>query len=237
MAQKQFALDERTTITVYKRKSSRNLRLSIAADGTIRVSIPTWAPYSAGIRFAKSRSAWLEAQRQPKQYLADGQRIGKAHHLRFVPAQADRITSRLRASEVVVNHPVNSLSTDDNVQKVATQAALRALRAQAEQLLPPRLAYLASQHGFTYHSVAIKRLKSRWGSCDQQGNIVLNLYLVQLPWECIDYVLLHELTHTKLMKHGPEFWGAMEEILPDVKGIRRTMRAYRPILISDSALS
>ncbi|MGH7192412.1 MAG: M48 metallopeptidase family protein, partial [Candidatus Saccharimonadales bacterium] len=100
----------------------------------------------------------------------------------------------------------------------------------AERLLPQRLAAVAEAHGFDYGGVHIKRLKSRWGSCDQDGMIVLNLFLMQLPWEYIDYVLLHELMHTRIMRHGPDFWQAMAELQPDVKALRGRLREYRPAL-------
>jgi predicted metal-dependent hydrolase len=71
-------------------------------------------------------------------------------------------------------------------------------------------------------------MKSRWGSCDQHRNIVLNLFLIQLPWEQIDYVLLHELTHTEVLRHGPDFWRAMERVLSDVKQLRKAVRSAQP---------
>jgi len=80
--------------------------------------------------------------------------------------------------------------------------------------------------------VRIKRLSSRWGSCDSHQNIVLNLYLMQLPWECIDYVLLHELTHTQILRHGAPFWDAMGKLLPNLAAIRKQMRGYHPVLQS-----
>ncbi len=109
------------------------------------------------------------------------------------------------------------------------------MRAQAEQLLPQRLEALASEHGFEYKDVAIKQLKSRWGSCDQQKHIVFNLFLMQLPWELIDYVILHELTHTRHLHHGPKFWGDMESILPRLKVYRRAMRSHQPVLLGSLA--
>jgi hypothetical protein len=105
---------------------------------------------------------------------------------------------------------------------------VRALRAQAEASLPGRLGELAGRYGFSFRSVAVKQLTGRWGSCDSKQNIVLNLYLMQLPWELIDYVLLHELTHTRIMKHGPEFWTARSDLLPDAKARRQVMKQYRP---------
>lgn len=231
MAFKQFALDDQTIITVYKRRVSRNLRLSLSPNGQIRVSIPVWAPYAAGLQFAKSRHQWIAAQRPATHKLYDGQVIGKAHHLEFVPdASLTKVQTRLQAGAIIVRCPAEWSAADDRVQAAAQAACVRALRQQAEKLLPPRLAQLALRNGFRYHSVSIKRLKSRWGSCDHQQNIVLNLFLMQLPWECIDYVLLHELTHTEVLRHGPEFWTAMQRVLPATPHLRKTMRQWQPIL-------
>jgi len=231
MAHKDFALDERTTVTIYKRSSSRSLRLSIAADGQIRVSIPKWAPYRAGLEFAKSKRKWIEEQRKPSIELTDGQAIGKAHRLHFNPSGETTISKgRLKNNQIIVTYPDALDVKDLEVQAAAHKASIRALRAQAERLLPIRLRELADKHKFEYTSVSVKNMKSRWGSCDQRRNIVLNIYLVQLPWELIDYVLLHELTHTKVLKHGPVFWTTMAEVLPDVKERRKQVLNHQPIL-------
>lgn len=233
MAFKQFALDEHTTVTIYKRRANRSLRLTVTANGQIRVTIPTWAPYQSGLEFAKSRRNWIAAQQQPPSFLSSGQPIGKAHHLQLVADPvAVRPSSRIKATEVTVTYPAHLAVTHPSIQKLAETASIRALRRQAEQLLPGRLQQLAVQHGFAYRSVAVKQMKSRWGSCDQQQNIVLNLFLMQLPWECIDYVLLHELVHTQVLRHGPDFWQAMGRVLPGVQQLRKQMRQYQPVLHS-----
>ena len=233
MPSKDYVLDGDLPVTVHKRKNSRYLRLSLAPSGKVRVSIPAWAPYSAGLKFAKSRQAWIRQQHKPVRQLSQGQAVGKAHHLEFVPKPAAaKVASRVYDTTIVVSHPAMAEPASPEVQQVANEAAVRALRIQAEQLLPQRLATLASAHGFTYNSVSAKRLKGRWGSCDQQGNIVLNLFLMQLPWELIDYVLLHELTHTRILRHGPDFWQAMQAVLPKAKQLRKTVHDYQPVINS-----
>lgn len=231
MPSKVFALDEQLFITVTKRKTSRNLRLSIAATGEVRVSIPLWAPYQAGVAFARTRQDWIRDQVPNLRPLQDGQAVGKAHHLLLLPvAGSAKITSRIGQTIVKVGFPPNQNATDPEVQKIARKACIRALRDQSEGLLPQRLASLAEQHNFRYHSVSIKRLKGRWGSCDQNKDIVLNLFLMQLPWHLIDYVLLHELTHTEVMRHGPDFWAAMEVVLPQAKQLRKDLKTHQPVL-------
>lgn len=230
MPNKQFTLDSGLTVTIYKRRGNRNLRLSVKHDDQIRVSIPAWAPYRVGLDFVRSREGWIRSQQVPRGLLEHGQAVGKAHHLEFVSkAGLSKPSSRLQSSAVVVTHPADLPHSSPAVQSEAEKACIRALRVQAERLLPQRLAALSAKHGFDYNKVSIKRLKSRWGSCDQDKNIVLNLFLMQLPWDLIDYVLLHELTHTVVMKHGPEFWQVMSKILPSIKEKRRQLRQHHPV--------
>lgn len=233
MAFKEFQVEGLGPVTIYKRKASRSLRLSVTSHGVIRVSIPSWSPYAAGVAFAQSRKEWIEAQRPVTHVLHHQQPVGKAHHLVFIPStEVSKPSARVKQTEIIVRYPLNLQSDDPAVQQVAKRACVRALRAQAEQLLPRRLRQLAAAHDLSFKSVSVKQLKSRWGSCDQRKNIVLNLYLMQLPWECIDYVLLHELTHTHIMQHGKPFWAAMDKIVPNLTAIRRQMRSYQPILAS-----
>ncbi len=232
MASKQLTLPEIGEITLYKRKGVRSMRLSIDARGHVRVTIPFWIPYAAGITFAESRQAWIaEHRQQSSASLIHGQAIGKSHRLLFEASPvATKVTSRVTDNIVRVTHPVACRVADSSVQSVAEKASIRALRSQSEQLLPDRLRQLAAQHGFTYRSVQVKQLTGRWGSCDSNQNIVFNLYLMQLPWDLIDYVVLHELTHTNILRHGPDFWAAMQWVLPDVQARRKAMKQYRPIV-------
>lgn len=236
MPHKQFMLDD-VPVSIYKRRSSRSLRLSISAAGEVRVSIPAWAPYSAGLHFARSKHEWILSQRRPARTLSEGQPVGKAHHLRFVEKSGTaRPSARVVPGAVLVSYPSGMDAADPAVQKAAHSGCIRALRVQAKQLLPQRLAKLAETYGFDYAGVSIKQLKSRWGSCDQDKAIVLSLFLMQLPWEYIDYVLLHELTHTRIMRHGPDFWRAMTELQPDAQKLRKSLREYHPVLDSSPAV-
>jgi Predicted metal-dependent hydrolase len=101
------------------------------------------------------------------------------------------------------------------------------LRKEASVFLPQRLAELASKNEFTYTSVKITKSKTRWGSCSSKKTINLSLYLMLLPLHLIDYVLLHELCHTKHMNHGPNFWLLMERVCKGKAKIwRKELRTY-----------
>ena len=109
-------------------------------------------------------------------------------------------------------------------RKAPAGAQVEKLRAQAKEALPPRLAQLAAQHGFSYNKVFIKNNVSNWGSCSSRGNINLNLRLVSLPQELQDYVMLHELCHLKYLNHGKEFHALLESVCPGHRELARQMK-------------
>jgi predicted metal-dependent hydrolase len=84
-------------------------------------------------------------------------------------------------------------------------------KTDARKKLTSRLHYLAQKHGFTYNSITIRNQKKRWGSCSHKNNISLNMKLVLLPEELIDYVIIHELVHTRVHDHSRRFWEELDK--------------------------
>lgn len=220
-------------VILQKRKGTRSIRLTVAHDGTLRVSMPTWSPYAVGESFARSKLEWIKKHQSAKQrhMFASGERIGKAHRLRIYHERRSAVATRVSNTEIVVRVPAELASEDTTVQVAIQKAAIRALKQEARQLLPGRLDSLAEQHGFSYARVDIKVLKSRWGSCNSRREIALNCYLMQLPWDLIDYVLLHELMHTRIMAHGPRFWDELSEFVPNLAAKRKAIRSHQPSLV------
>jgi len=231
MASKQVNIPEVGVVHLYKRRGNRSLRLSIGSNGEVRVSLPYWLPYKAGEQFARAKTAWINANRTRGTALQHGHAIGKAHHVYFEQSPtATKVQAKVAANEVRISYPTIYASQDEVVQLAAQKASIRALRKEAEVLLPQRLQALSNQTGLAFKNVSVKQLKSRWGSCTSDKEITLNLFLMQLPWHLIDYVLVHELTHTKVMQHGAPFWKEMERHLPGARNLRKQMSVYQPIL-------
>jgi predicted metal-dependent hydrolase len=104
-------------------------------------------------------------------------------------------------------------------------------RTAAKKKLVDRLNELSGQHGFRFNKVFIRNQKTRWGSCSARNNISLNMKLVRLPGEMIDYVLLHELVHTRVKNHANGFWTELNRLVEDAKGMSKRLNEYKAFLM------
>jgi len=104
-------------------------------------------------------------------------------------------------------------------------------RAEAREKLVNRLNKLSEQHGFSYNKVSMRNQKTRWGSCSSKNNINLNMKLVRLPDEMIDYVLLHELVHTRIKNHTNAFWTELNKFVGDAREMSKKMNEYKVFLM------
>jgi predicted metal-dependent hydrolase len=85
---------------------------------------------------------------------------------------------------------------------------------QAHSILGPWLAGLSAATGLPYQRVQIRRQRTRWGSCSRNGTISLNVCLLFQPPDVVNYLLIHELAHTRHMNHSARFWALVGRIEP-----------------------
>ena len=113
--------------------------------------------------------------------------------------------------------------TAENVRKLLD----RWYRAQAEIIFHERLAacHPRMPKDIPLPPLRIRPMKTRWGSLSPRGSVTLNLWLVTMPLECLDYVIMHELCHVKIKSHGPRFWKLLERFLPDCRQRRKELNA------------
>ena len=100
-------------------------------------------------------------------------------------------------------------------------------KKEARERLGKRLYELAQKYGFKYNKLSIRSQKTRWGSCSSKNNISLNMKLLYLPDNLIDYILLHELVHTRVKNHSINFWNELETVVPNARNVDRQLREYQ----------
>ena len=156
-------------VTFYRRKGSKNIRLSVSSSRGLLLSYPWHTSFARVQSFLKEHEAWALAA-------------------------LEKIRQRSQTQPAL------------SPQEVAL------LRHKAKDELPSRLSVLANQHRFMYNKVSIKNNKTNWGSCSGANNINLNLKMMLLPEYLRDYIMLHELCHTRVKNHSSQFWDLLNSL-------------------------
>jgi len=107
----------------------------------------------------------------------------------------------------------------EKVHEDVSEKLVRIDRKEAKKILVARLNELTEKHGFTYNRVFIRKQKTRWGSCSAKNNISLNVKLLLLSEKLMDFIILHELVHTRVKNHSKDFWAELLKIEPDGKAL------------------
>jgi len=216
-------------ITVRRSAKATQVRLRVAPDGTLRASMPMYAPLFLLKRLLKSSRAELREllqRSQPQNEFKDGQQIGKSHTI--IVRSSSRFSTKVKGQHILVELPDDLTLDDPQVNRAIRDSIIAALRVEAKSYLPKRLAWLANQLGFSYEKVRFSHASGRWGSCSSNGTISLNIALMKLPFELIDYVLVHELSHTVQMNHSQDFWELVQKGDPSYKQHRKLLKAEAP---------
>ena len=100
-------------------------------------------------------------------------------------------------------------------------------RTEAREVLEKRINMLSERYSFSFNKLNIRNQKTRWGSCSSSNNINLNAKLLHLPHDLIDYVVLHELVHTKIKNHSNDFWNMLDKYIPNSKSYDKRLKKYR----------
>ena len=135
----------------------------------------------------------------------------------------------LKDAQKFVEQKINWIKKHSNNMKELIQKSKelpKINKEEARDKLGKRLSELAMEHNFQYNRVSIRNQRTRWGSCSSKDNISLNMKLLHLPNQLIDYILLHELVHTRVKNHSQDFWNELETVVPNARTVDKQLRDY-----------
>jgi predicted metal-dependent hydrolase len=192
-----------------KNPRARNLSVRINQRGEIRVTVPRYASFSRAEAFVRSREGWIRKQQQRmRQRQASFSRMEEGSML------------DLKGKRIPLHRKNGKEDLED--------ALWRILLEEARAYLPGRVEALAHEHGLFYSGLKVRRMRSRWGSCTANNSINLNTWLMIIPEHLSDYVILHELAHTRHKDHSSRFWNTLDELTGGkAMSLRRELRAYQ----------
>ena len=200
----------------------QTLAITVQPDLRVTVTAPAGtAPTDIADR-VKKRGAWiLRTQRQYELYSPDlpprlyvsgetHRYLGRQYRLKVDEGQAEG----LKLSRGYISITVRDKRDSQHVKRLLNEW----YRERAQEVFQTRLAACfprLQRQGVVYPQIVIRAMKTRWGSCTPAGKILLNIKLIQVPEEFIDYVILHELCHLKEHSHSPRFYELLTRVLPN----------------------
>ena len=155
-----------------------------------------------------------------------GVRVAVPHRASFENA-ADFV----RRQEDWIKKHLEKVRKNNICSKQHSEALAVIDREKARKVLTDRLLNLAEKNGFSCKRVTVRSQKTRWGSCSHNKAISLNIKIMILPDELRDYVMLHELVHTKIYNHSRKFWTELDKHVGNGKLLARKLREYDLIQI------
>ena len=157
--------------------------------------------------------------------------------LKWVRVAVPQRTSFKTAREFVISKTswiqkhLGKMKELEDAHQTLSKKAAAIDKAEAKKKIALRLNQLAKRHGFAYNTIVVRSLKSKWGSCSHENNISLNIKLIVLPEEMLDYVILHELVHTQIRNHGNGFWKELDRLVGKAKVLDLKLKRYDIMLL------
>lgn len=219
------------------RKKVKNVNLKVRPDSTVVVSADKRVPYEFIEQFIKDKALWISKTRnrfderrsrhRELQYIS-GEIIyylGIKYPLLVVPTN-NREKAYLNGEVLVLMvRDSSDFILKEKLVKLWYKKQARVVFNNSLEKMYPKVA----GYGIVKPSVAIRAMKTRWGSCSwEKQKITLNTELLKAPEPCIDYLVLHELAHFKYRKHDSAFYAFLTEIMPEWKEHKLHLRSYMP---------
>ena len=211
----------------------RSISIIVRPDKSVTVRAPLRTPLKTINRFVLSKSSWIKKHidSEPGISLAYNNReytdgevfmyLGREYKL--VRLHSDEYFVRLNGIEIQagLTDPGSTVMTRHLISGWYIMKAREVFTGSLKEIINKY-----SYAGFRPSGLAIRPLRSRWGSCSPQGRITLNSELIKLDPAIINYVIIHELCHLKYHNHGQGFHKLLGELVPDYKLLRKELRKY-----------
>jgi predicted metal-dependent hydrolase len=209
---------------------ARRLILRVLNADTLELVLPEGARAGQVADFLVKNATWIqEARERWTAYSEERERglpsqihlhaIQQLWQVRSVFAMG---TTKVRLAE---RPPGHLLELHGSIDRAHLWSALLQtwLKKKANLVLVPWLERIANRTGLDYRRVTVRLQRSRWGSCSSRQHINLNARLLLVAPELVDYLLVHELCHTRELNHSRRFWRLVERHCPEYKALDRKL--------------
>ena len=214
-----------------ERKRMKTCRLKVYPDLSVSLSLPESAPDEWIEMYLAEKASWIEKKlegfKKTTGYAATNeirngysiQMLGKDMVFSVLSDAANQVYSEGRT--IIIK------TTDINDQKKLLCLFEKWWKNQLINLLTQRVDHwypVIKKYGVEKPQIYVRKMKTLWGSCSvDRGAVTFNLYLLKAKVACIDYVVLHELTHFLYPNHSKQFYMFLSNYMPDWKDRKKVL--------------
>lgn len=210
-----------------QRKNVKNINLKVNLDKKVTISIPMKMKIEIAKDFVKKKAEWIKKQQsyydsifEEKENITfeNGETVyllGKQYKMKIIPATQNEIFIKGKYFEINIKEKYveNKKYISKIYEKWLNEYAYEVFRRLVE-----KYQLLLKNYSVKTPKINIRNMKSRWGSCLPSNNkVIFNLKLIKAPICCIEYVVLHELSHFKYENHSKRFYNYINIFMPDWK--------------------
>ena len=210
--------------------SRQTLAIEVYPDSRVLVRAPVDCPAALIANRVQKRAAWISRQlaeferyrpRTPaRQYINGESHLSLGRQYRLKLAEGDSASVKLTRGQLLVSLPGEP--EPERVKTLLHRWYLDRARAVFTEVLDASLLHFK---GVEQPRLIVRAMQSRWGSLSRAGTMTLNVNLVRAPRPCIEYVVIHELCHTKHRDHDARFFKLLGQVMPDWEQRKQRLEA------------
>jgi predicted metal-dependent hydrolase len=207
------------------RRPVKHARLRVREDTSVQLIVPKDFEHAEIERIVQKKAAWIEQHQLFFRNRAKASQVTESGILLF-----NQVFSFVRVRELGHKVVIDEIALQiRSGRDLSCQADLsRWYRCFAREYLATRIQELSAEHRLPYKRLFIRSQRTKWGNCSTKANVSLNWRLILAPKTVCDYVMLHELMHTKVLNHNQRFWVLLRAIFPRCDEAVTWLSANRP---------
>ena len=193
------------------RRDVKHARLRVHEDGSVQMFVPLSFSDEEVERLIEAKTQWIADKQR---FFAQKERIKLRRNeiLLFGNRYAYYYSAKYK-NKIEINHETKTIQANRDLLDSTIQE--KWLKSVAKKHITKRVEALSEALLFPYHRLYIRSPKKKWGNCSKEKNISINWRVIKAPQFVIDYVIIHELCHTVIMKHTVRFQTLLRSHCPD----------------------